>query len=134
MRILLDTNVLIAVFISHGMCAELLEYCTYEHDLITSNFILKEFRKNLSVKFKISTRESAEATQLLTTGMNIVKPAELNSRVCRDQDDDWILATAITGQCQCIITGDKDLLILKKYKGIDIISPQDFWKYEANLQ
>jgi putative PIN family toxin of toxin-antitoxin system len=131
MRILLDTNVLIAAFISHGVCAELLEYCAYHHDLISSDFILKEFRENLAIKFKISIRESSEATQLLATRMNIVKPLELDSKTCRDQDDDRILGTAIAGQCQCVITGDKDLLVLKKYKGVDIISPQDFWKYEA---
>src|SRR5574341_1184724 len=134
MRILLDTNVLIAAFISHGTCAELLEYCAYQHDLITSNFILKEFRENLAIKFKYSARESAEATQLLATRMHIVIPVELGSKECRDKEDDWILATAIAGRCQCIITGDKDLLILKKYKGIDIVSPQSFWRYESNFQ
>jgi len=46
--------------------------------------------------------------------------------VCRDPDDDNILAAAVSGKCDCIITGDKDLLVLKEYEGIDIFSPRDF--------
>ena len=40
--------------------------------------------------------------------------------VCRDPDHDNILAAAISGKCDSIITGDKDLLVLKQYESIDI--------------
>ena len=46
--------------------------------------------------------------------------------MCRDPDDDNILAAAESGKCDCIITGDKDLLVLKAYKGIDILNPREF--------
>ena len=54
MRILLDTNVLIAAFIARGVCHELLEHCALNHELITSNFILAEVRENLLLKFNFS--------------------------------------------------------------------------------
>lgn len=51
--------------------------------------------------------------------------------VCRDADDDHVLATARTGECACIVTGDKDLLVLDAYDGVAIVSPRDFWAFEA---
>jgi predicted nucleic acid-binding protein len=41
-----------------------------------------------------------------------------------------ILATALSGGCRCLITGDQNLLLLGHYHGIDIISPAPFWHYE----
>jgi len=133
MKIVFDTNVLIAAFISHGTCAELLEYCIHHHDLFTSKYIFKELHDNLVLKFKLSRREAAEASKLLLTRMTLIEPSHIEKRICRDPKDDPILGTAIAGKCQCIITGDKDLLTLKQYKDIDIISPLDFWKYEHKM-
>ena len=58
--------------------------------------------------------------------MTVVSPLGLASQVCRDPDDDNILAAAMGGNCDCIITGDKDLLVLRAYEGINILSPRDF--------
>ncbi len=130
MKIVFDTNVLIAAFISHGTCAELFEHCVRCHKIIASEFIFTEFSDNLTAKFKFSKYEVSKAVQLLLSRIVIVTPLDLERGVCRDPKDNFILGTALQGKCQCIISGDKDLLVLKKYKGIDIISPQDFWKYE----
>ena len=133
MRIVFDTNVLIAAFISHGVCSELLEHCIRCHKIVASKFILTEFSDKLIAKFNFSRYEVSKATQLLISRLMIVTQKELERNVCRDAKDDFILGTATEGRCKCIISGDKDLLILKKYKGIDIISPQDFWNYEEKL-
>lgn len=61
----------------------------------------------------------------------MVEPIPLESSVCRDPDDDIVLATALTGKAVCIITGDQDLLTLKKFSEIDILSPSAFETYEA---
>jgi len=58
--------------------------------------------------------------------MTVLSPIGLASPVCRDPDDDNILAAAIAGNCDCVITGDKDLLVLRAYEGINILSPRDF--------
>ena len=131
MKIVLDTNVLIAAFIARGTCHELLEYCVHEHELVASGFILDEIRKALVKKFHFSGQEATAVVALLHTRMTIVTAEPLPVPVCRDQDDDNIISTAIAGECKCIVTGDKDLLVLKHYRGIDIISPDRFWRYEA---
>ena len=130
MRILLDTNILIAAFIVHGVCAELLDHCIRRYRLITSEFILDEFLKKLVHKLKYDHAEAEEAIGLLKLKMEIVKPVMLKTQICRDADDDIILGTAIAGNANCIITGDKDLLTLKEFDNIDIISPSEFPDYE----
>lgn len=132
MKIVLDTNILIAAFISHGVCSELFEHCICLHEIVVSKFILTEFSENLLTKFKFSKYEVNKAVQLLQGHLIIVTPEKLVENVCRDPKDNFILATAIKGKCQCIISGDDDLLVLKQYKGIDIVSPQNFWQYEKN--
>lgn len=131
MRIILDTNVLIAAFIARGVCHRLLEYCISRHDLVASEFILDEVRNKLSAKFKYAPGVAAETVSLLRSQIEVVSPAPLDKPVCRDADDDNILAAAMAGGCKCIITGDKDLLVLRQFRGIDILSPSDFQAYES---
>ena len=130
MIILLDTNVLIAAFVARGFCNELLEHCVRQHRLVTSDFIINEFRDKLFSKFKRKPEEIDQAVELLHSRMKVVASSSLESSVCRDPEDDNVLAAAIEGKCDCIITGDKDLLILKQYEGVDILSPSDFREYE----
>lgn len=131
MRVVLDTNVLIAAFIARGVCSDLLEHCVRRHTLVTSDFILTEFRGTLTSKFKFTDDEAGSAAALLLSRMDMVKPNALPAPVCRDRDDDTVLATAMTGNCDCIVTGDKDLLVLTRFGDVDILNPADFMKYEA---
>jgi putative PIN family toxin of toxin-antitoxin system len=128
--ILLDTNVLIAAFVARGFCNELLEHCIRQHNLVTSEFIINEFRDKLSNKFNYKSEEINQATELLLSRMKVVVYKSLEQSVCRDPEDDNVLAAAIEGKCDCIITGDKDLLILRQYRGVNILSPRDFREYE----
>jgi len=125
-KIVLDTNVLIAALIARGVCHQLLEHCALRHTLFTSDFILEETQEKLIEKFGYSTELAAESRSVLLSRMTIISPSKLDNPVCRDPDDDNILAAAVSGKCDCIITGDKDLLVLKGYEGINIFSPRDF--------
>ena len=55
-----------------------------------------------------------------------IEPARLRERVCRDKDDDVVLATALAGKADVIVTGDDDLPALKAFRGIRILSPRRF--------
>ena len=126
MKIVLDTNVLIAALIARGVCHELLEHCVLRHTLLASDFILEETREKLIEKFGYPADLAAEAVTVLRSRMQVVPASKLDSPICRDPDDDNILAAALSAHCDCIITGDKDLLVLKAYEGIDIFSPHQF--------
>ena len=132
MRVLLDTNVLIAAFVSsRGRCAELLEHCAQAHDLVTSEPLLDEFHNKLATKFRLPAEAAEARIALLRSQMEIVQPARLPTPVCRDPDDDQVLATAVAAHCHCIVTGDQDLLVLGSYEGIAIITPGEFEAIEA---
>ena len=131
MKLVLDTNVLIAALIARGVCADLLGHCVLSHTIVASDFILDELRTHLVGKFKYTDQDADEAITLFKSQMEIVTPKSLDQPVCRDPDDDQILGTALIGQAECIITGDKDLLVLQQYEGIQIVSPSDFSDFET---
>ena len=62
----------------------------------------------------------------LTPIIQLVDPIPLASQISRDLDDDIVLATAVAGNCEYIVTGDKDLLDLKEFRGIPIVKPRAF--------
>lgn len=132
MKLVLDTNVLIAALISRGVCADLLEYCVSRHTVVSSEFIFAELQKHLLGKFKYSAEDVNSAARLLRSQVEMVTLIELDSAACRDPDDDSILATALAGNATCLVTGDKDLLVMKEYLGIQIVSPRDFFEYEID--
>lgn len=134
MKVVFDTNVLIAALIARGVCSELLEHCVLHHTIVSSGAILSELRRQLVDKFRYSIEEAEEAVGLLQSHMEIVTPAEFEQPVCRDPDDDWVLATAVAGSAECIVTGDKDLLVIERYQTVQIIRPADFADYEARQQ
>lgn len=131
MKLVIDTNVLIAAFIAHGVCADVFEHCARYHVIIASDFILDEFREHLACKFQYTAQETEEAVSLLRSRVELVTPTKLANVICRDPDDDIVLGTAIAGCAVCIITGDADLLAIKQFRGIDVVRPADFADYEA---
>ncbi len=131
MRIVFDTNVLISAFIAQGKSADLLEHCVHRHEVVLSDYILGEVREKLVDKFKYSESDADEVVGLLRQNSEIVTPAPLESPVCRDPDDDMVLATALMGKANCLVTGDKDLLVLGQFQSIPILRPAEFADFEA---
>ena len=134
MIVVLDTNVLIAAFISpKGTCHEVFELCIHNHSLASSEFILSEIKEKLYSKFNYSEKEITEVIELLLLKFHIVKISRNKINICRDKDDNNVLATAVEAKANVIITGDKDLLVLKKYKNIDILSPREFYNFGKEI-
>ncbi|OGQ50790.1 MAG: putative toxin-antitoxin system toxin component, PIN family [Deltaproteobacteria bacterium RIFCSPLOWO2_02_FULL_53_8] len=131
MRVLLDTNVLVAAFIARGNSNEVFDHCLTSHRLITSIWILDELEEKLLKKFHFSKADVKAVVSLVSNNAEMSEPSGLDGKVCRDADDDNILAAALAGKADCIVTGDKDLLVLKDYRGIKILSPTDFWEFEG---
>ncbi len=119
-----------AAFIARGTCYDLLEYCVRNHTLVTSKPLLRELEEKLAGKFGYSRQETREVVSLLQGKMEVVEPAQLNPPVCRDPDDDVVLGTALASACDCVVTGDKNLLVLERFREIPILMPADFWRHE----
>ena len=131
MRLVLDSNVLIAAFVARGLCADVLEHCIREHDPVTSLAILEEVRRNLVAKVRVSQRDANDAVRLLRERLELVEPVVLGEPVCRDPDDDVILGTALVAGADAIVTGDRDLLDMGTFKQIRMLSPRAFWSFAS---
>ena len=130
MKVLLDTNVLVAAFISHGSCHELVEHCFNEHQIVTSGGLVHEFLETLTTKLGFAKSDVREAKRVLLRMATLVEVNALESPVCRDPDDDEVLATAKSAGAACIITGDKDLLVLRRHGAVRTVSPDQFWSLD----
>lgn len=128
MKAVFDTNALLGAFLTEGVCAKLLIRARKQQfHLITCPFILHEFDRILSKKFSATKQERQNALALIAEAVqDIVRPTEIPVGVCRDKDDDNVLACAWEGAVDFLVTGDKDLLHLKVFKGIRIIAPREF--------
>lgn len=123
----MDTNVVVAAFASRGLCAEIFEVCLSEHTVILSEYILSEIKEKLTEKIKIPKSIVKNIIAYLRDTAEIVVPMKLDESVCRDRDDDSIIGTALSGEARFIITGDDDLLSLESYRGVNMLTPRDFW-------
>ncbi len=128
MRIVLDTNVLIAAFATQGLCHAVFEVCVDQHQIVLSEQILKEFASNLKRKLKAPASVVDDAVRFLKDHSSIHKIEKKPERISRDSNDDHVLALAGETNVDYVITGDQDLLILKKYKKVPIILPREFWE------
>ena len=130
MKAVFDTNVLIAAFLTEGICAKLIVRAhRRDFDLILCDGILQEFKRVLKKKFVTTPLETSEALTILSGAtQEILGQTHLVTPICRDSDDDLILACAKEAAADYIVTGDEDLLVLKNYEWIRIVTPREFEK------
>jgi putative PIN family toxin of toxin-antitoxin system len=124
-RLVLDTNVLIAAVVADGLCRDLVRRRLENHSLITSRTLLNELREKLEEKFDVKAKD-IPFLSVYEARAELVEPAPLDANLCRDPDDVAVLATAIAGKADFIITGDQDLLVLSQHEGIPIVTPRQW--------
>ncbi len=131
MRVVFDTNVVVAGIVAEGLCREILEIHVPEHRAILSQVLWDELVATLRRKFGLAP-DDLPILALYRQHADWCEPARLSKAVCRDPDDDWVLATAVTGAAEVIVTGDADLLTLDSYSGIEMLSPRQFVSRQAS--
>ena len=128
MKAVFDTNVLIAAFLTEGLCSGLLIRARKQaFNLVLCDDIIREFEGILSKKLKLTSADISEISAIVSEAASeIIHKLGPIPNICRDPNDDMIIACAIDAAADYIVTGDEDLLILKNYKDIVIINPRNF--------
>lgn len=127
MRVVFDTNVFISAFATEGVCSVLLKRARLkEFELFVCSVIINEVESVLKQKFKVEEEIIREVVELIKESSEPVSIVEKVEGVCRDGDDDLILSCAVSACVDYLVSGDKDLLEVKKYENIKIVSPKDF--------
>lgn len=129
MKIVLDSNVIIAAFATKGFCSKVLEICIFNHEIILSEYIIQEVEKNLSEKIKLPLEKVRDISNFIISISKVVSPIDVNESICNDKSDLPIIGTAIAGGAEIIITGDSVLVDIKEYKNIKFLNPRDFWDF-----
>jgi putative PIN family toxin of toxin-antitoxin system len=124
-RVVFDTNVLYSALAAKGFSEEVVDEAVGACDVVWPDPLKQELETLLARRHKIGPATRA-ALQAYVDICELVEPEPLGERVCRDKDDDVVLATALAGKADVIVTGDEDLLVLKKFRGIKIRSPRQF--------
>lgn len=127
MRVFLDTNVLASAFATRGLCSDLLRLILTDHVLITGEVNLAELRRVLRQRMRVPA-ETARAIEDFLRGHEVIpKPDRILTLAVRDPDDAWVLASAVSGAADALVTGDVDLLVLGERAPIRILTPRAFW-------
>ena len=127
MKVFLDTNVLTSALTTRGLCAELFEVVLQSHELLTSDPVLRELKRILPGKLGQSEEITEGYINLLHTHALLVT-TEHPSPSLPDPDDEPIVASAIAGNANIFVTGDKALLELQSVEQLPIVSPRKFWE------
>lgn len=130
MRVFADTNFLISAFATRGLSADVFQLILSEHELVLGEFILNEFKRVMLTKIKLPEKYIDEVEQLLRQFDVQEIPENKSEIIIRDEDDRWVLQSAINAQADILITGDKDLLeITDQIEMPKILTPRQFWEF-----
>ncbi len=128
MRVFLDTSVLVSAFTTRGLSADVFRLGLVEHELITGEFNLEEFRRVLRARMNAPDALIDEAEKLLREQDVVPRPAAPYPIQIRDPDDAGVLASAVAGAAEVLVTGDHDLLDVRSEAPLRILTPREFWE------
>ena len=125
MRVVFDTNILIANALKDGFTREIFKLAiTGTLDLLTSEPIISELDEKLRTKFSWEEPRINQYIDAVREIAQIIKAREKIDVIRNDPDDNKILECAVAGRADLIVSADSDLLKLKTFQGIGIIHPK----------
>jgi putative PIN family toxin of toxin-antitoxin system len=125
MRIVLDTNIYIAAFLSRGLASEVLRLGERgEIELYASPGILKELETRLTDKLKQDKSYIKGYVTHISKSVKLVIPNKKIDVITKDPDDNKILECAVEAKANLIVTMDKHLLKLKSFQNVGIVHPK----------
>lgn len=128
MRIVFDTDVIQSAFLTEGLSQKVFESVLESHIAVISGWVINELKNVLSGKFGVPKNVIKSFTEFLRAALAVFDPRGEPPALSKDPDDNNILLLADHAKAEVIITGDKDLLILGKYKKCKILTPRQFYE------
>jgi putative PIN family toxin of toxin-antitoxin system len=128
MKVMLDTNVLASAVATRGLCADVLREVLAEHELVTCPQILSELQRALQDKLAVPRQLVHDFVRLLRHDSIHCEPGRLPAIKLKDKDDSGILAAAIAGGADVLVTGDKEMQGIGAVERVRIMSPRQFWE------
>ena len=133
MKILIDTNILISALFFDGLPKKLLSEIDFEKfNLCVNKEIINEYTEKIDKKFSKSKYilDKDLRQKIFSSFKNFEIKSDL--KICRDPDDDKFINCAIDAEAIYIVSGDNDLLTIKNFAGIEIVTAREFYdKYLA---
>lgn len=127
-RVLLDTNIMVSALVFGGKPFQILSLALERKiQVVTSAVLLAELMDVVNKKFPLSRKDLRLFEKQAKKTFEVVDPKE-SLHVLKDDSDNRVLEAAVEGNCRCIVTGDKELLELKPYRDIKIVTPAEFLK------
>ena len=130
MNLVLDANVFVSAYIWHGIPEVILVRIAKKIDtLFFTDAIINEIEGIIGMPKLKRSKEQIDyiLSNIKKRGkMVAVSPQHRVTGVCRDPDDDKYHECAIAAEADYIITGDKDLLVLKEYGGVKIVNARSY--------
>jgi putative PIN family toxin of toxin-antitoxin system len=127
LTVVFDTNILFSATGWRGKPFECVEQArTGKIQAVTCAELMDELAEKLELKFGFSPEQSAETIARYLRFFSMVKIPKVLNAVPRDADDNAVLECAIEGKAGFIVSGDKDLLELKNFRGIEIVRASGF--------
>jgi putative PIN family toxin of toxin-antitoxin system len=127
-RVAFDTNVLVSPVATRGLCADIFNLVLAEHQLIVGETVLTEVRRVLKQKMRVPEDVIGEFEGLLRVEALVVAKARRPTIPVRDKTDMLVLAEAIAGKAEVLVTGDRDLLEVTAEVPLTILSPRGLWE------
>jgi hypothetical protein len=134
MKVVLGTNVIIASFATRGLCHAVFELRLDRYEIVISSFLIEEVETNLSKKLGLPFKLVKEITDFLSENAETIKIAAVPKNMCRDPADARVLALVQKSEAAFLISGDKELLAIKKFGSTRILSPRQFWEAAKKLK
>ena len=130
MKVVLDTNVFISSVFFGGQPGKILAaWRDGKIMLVLSTEILEEYIEVLHRLEKLYPPVKAKPViELILAGSEIITAPPLEKPVSSDPDDDKFIACALASKARVIISGDKHLLSVDGFKGLEIVKPSEYVK------
>lgn len=124
LKVIVDTNIFISALVFGGTTKDLLEYISSNYILIFSLDLILEIENKLKSKFEVSD-EVIDLFREFINLSNVQNPTnKLN--IVRDPNDNFLFELAEVSEADIILSGDKDVLAVEKFRETIVLSPRQF--------